>query len=62
LEGEYTMTTNVVVTAHCAATKEVKVTITDPTAETEHFVLQDGESADRVVYDGREISVKEVEK
>ena len=56
------MTTNVVVTAHCADTKEVQVTITDPNADTEQFVLQDGESSDRVVYDGREISVKEVEK
>ena len=53
------MTTNVVITACCAEDKEVVVTITDTNADTERFTLQDGESADRVVYDDREITVKE---
>lgn len=55
------MTTNVVVTAHCADTKEVKVSIhTENTGEA--YTLQDGESGEYVVYDDREITVKEVEK
>ena len=56
------MTTNVVVTAHCANTKEVKISVTDNGESVEEITLQDGEGADRVVYDGREISVKEVDK
>ena len=53
------MTTTVIVNAHCSANKEVFVAITDGDESVEEFVLQDGESADRVVYDGLEISVKE---
>ncbi len=56
------MTTNVVITAHCANTKEVKISVTDNGKSVEELTLQDGGSADRTVYDGREISVKEVEK
>lgn len=55
------MTSTVIIKAHCAATKEVRVQIIDgPTGET--LVLQDGETAERYVYDAREISVREVEK
>ena len=55
------MTTNVVVTAHCADTKEVKVSIsTESTGEV--HTLQDGESGEYYAYDDREIVVKEVEK
>ncbi len=56
------MTTNVIVNAHCSDTKEVKVSITDNGDSVEEITLQDGESVDRCVYDGLEISVKEVEK
>ena len=56
------MTTTVTIAAHCADTKEVEVKITDTDADTEAFTLQDGETAERVVYDGREINVKEIEK
>ena len=56
------MTTSVKVQAHCSAEKHVEVTIVNRvTGEVhEQFVLQDGQSADRVVYDDREIKVTEV--
>lgn len=56
------MTTAVKVQAHCSAEKHVEVTIVNRvTGEVhEQFVLQDGQSADRVVYDDREIKVVEV--
>ena len=53
------MTTTIIVHAHCSADKEVFVAITDGDESVEEFVLQDGESADRAVYDGRELRVKE---
>ena len=58
------MTTTVKIEAHLANTKEVKVIIedTDDVLHKEEFTLQDGETADHYVYDGRVISVKEVEK
>lgn len=58
------MTTTVIVKAHCANNKEVQVKITDIATGTEvdSFTLQDGEQADRVVYDDRELTVKEVLK
>lgn len=56
------MTTTVKIDAHLSDTKEVKVVITDNGETVEDFALQDGESAERYVYDGREISVKEVGK
>lgn len=58
------MTTSVKVAAHCASTKQVEVSIVNRvTGEVhEQFVLQDGEVADRVVYDDREIKVAEVVK
>lgn len=61
------MTTTVIVQAHVSEDKEVKVTITDDCtdkgcAAVEEITLQDGESTERHVYDGREIVVKEVLK
>lgn len=56
------MTTTVTIAAHCADTKEVQVTIMDGELNAESFVMQDGETLDRAVYDGRKISVNEVEK
>lgn len=56
------MTTTVRVNAHCASNKEVIVTIKDPTSEEEVVILQDGEVFEKVVYDDREINVKEVVK
>jgi len=51
------MTTTVKVEAHCASNKQVVVTVrnrvTGDVKET--FTLQDGEKADRVVYDDLEI-------
>lgn len=49
------MTSTVNVTAHCAKEKEVKVYVN----EDVHAVLQDGESTEVVVYDGRIVSVTE---
>ena len=56
------MTTTVKISAHLASTKEVKVTINDGATQVEEFALQDGEETERSVYDGRSISVQEVEK
>ena len=57
------MTTTVKVEAHCADNKEVIVTITSPNGETaKEKILQNGESFQDVVYDLKEISVKEVLK
>lgn len=56
------MTTTVTIAAHHSSNKEVQVKISDHGNTVEQFALQDGETAERYVYDGREISVKEVEK
>ena len=58
------MTTTVIIKAHCAAIKEVKVVIKDNLTGTsvEDFTVQDGETAERYVYDGLEISAQEVLK
>lgn len=56
------MTTTVIIKAHCASTKEVRVIIHDGPNTGEGFTLQDGETAERHVYDAREISVCEVLK
>ena len=56
------MTTTVTIAAHHSAEKEVLVKITDNGSTVEEFSLQDGEKAERYVYDGREISVQEVTK
>jgi len=52
------MTSTVKVTAHCASTKEVRVTLNDELVAT----LQDTESSEFYVYDARVISVTEVNK
>lgn len=56
------MTTTVTIAAHLSSEKEVRVKISDNGSTVEEFALQDGEKADRHVYDGREISVQEVVK
>ena len=56
------MTTTVRIDAHLANDKEVSVSILGDSGEIEHFVLQDGESEERHVYDDRIIMVKEVMK
>lgn len=58
------MTTTVIVKAHCSANKEVHAAITDTASGSviEEIVLQDGESAERVVFDDRVITVREVLK
>lgn len=58
------MTTTVITQAHCSSNKEVEVVIVNRVTGEVHekFVLQDGESANRVVYDDREIKVTEVLK
>lgn len=56
------MTTVVTIAAHHSSDKEVQVKITDNGNTIEEFALQDGEKAERYVYDGREISVKESTK
>lgn len=60
------MTTTILIKikARCSADKEVKVAINDNVTGTavENFTVQDGETAERYVFDGREISVSEVLK
>ncbi len=55
------MTTTVTIEAHVSKGKAVLVTVinSDNCSTIEQFVLQDGEKASRVIYDGREISVVE---
>lgn len=55
------MTTTVRVEAHCASNKQVVVSIRNRVSgdEIETFTLQDGEKADRVVFDDRQIVTHE---
>lgn len=58
------MTTTVTIKAHCSNAKQVVVTRTDHRREVdvEVFTLQDGEMADRVVFDDIDITIREVLK
>ncbi len=58
------MTTTVKVSAHCSDDKEVQVAISDRVSGNvrENLILQNGETADRVVYDDLVISVLERKK
>jgi hypothetical protein len=56
------MTTTVTIAAHLSNEKEVRVKLTDNGNTLEEFTLQDGEKAERAVFDGREISVIEAVK
>ena len=57
------MTTIVKIEALCDEnTTEVNVIITDATSVVESYVLQDGESSERYVYDDRVITIKETLK
>ncbi|MCO6704901.1 hypothetical protein [Streptomyces sp. CHB9.2] len=58
------MTTTVTINAHCSSEKQVQVSIVNRvTGEVhEEFVLQDGQSSHRVVFDDREIKIGEVVK
>lgn len=58
------MTTTVTIDAHCdPLTTKVRVCIGDSNeAGEETFFMEDGESEDRHIYDGREIHIKEIPK
>lgn len=58
------MTTTIKVSAHCSDDKEVQIGISDKVSGVvrEEFVLQNGETADRVVYDDLVLSVHERKK
>lgn len=61
------MTTTVIINAHCSKTKQVHALIVDQLKSAGHevleeIVLQDGETAQRVVFDGRVISIQEMDK
>lgn len=58
------MTTSIKVSAHCSADKEVQISISDQASGNvrENIILQDGETADRVVYDDLVICVLERKK
>jgi len=61
------MTTKVIITACCAATKAVSALLVEQLGSgqgkvIEEIVLEDGQSAERYIYDNRVISVQEFEK
>lgn len=56
------MTTTVTIRACVSPEKQVQVKITDNGSTVEEFSLQNGETAERYAYDGREISVREAVK
>lgn len=57
------MTTAITVEAHCATTKEVHFTVTDPSiGVVEKVVMEDGKKVTMYVYDGRVATVTEVLK
>lgn len=56
------MTSKVVVSAHCADSKCVLVTIKNNGAVIEQRTLQNGESTEVLIYDGRSVESLEVEK
>lgn len=62
LQIEKIMTTTVKIFAHMSSEKEVHITVNDNDKIIEEIVLQDGESAERSVFDDRKISVMEVLK
>lgn len=54
------MTTTVKVFAHCSDDERVRVTVMDGADRLEELFLKNGEEAERYVYDGREITVREM--
>lgn len=59
------MTTRVIVKAHCASTKEVKIIIgalNIASPPIEEHTIQDGQTLEKYVYDERIITVQEVLK
>lgn len=58
------MTTTVIVQAHCSSDKEVQVRISDEATDLvlEAVTLQNGESRQFVVFDDRDLTVREVLK
>ncbi len=56
------MTTTVKIGAHLGDDHEVLVDVREGGRIIETFTLQDGESADRYVYDDRTVTVREVAK
>lgn len=58
--GEREMTTNVKIEAHCLSGVQVEVVVKDGPTTVELFRLDDGETAERVIYADREVHVREV--
>ena len=53
------MTSTVKITAHCASTKEVVISLDNGDYTAELHILQDGETKELYVYDERSITVRE---
>lgn len=53
------MTTTVIIKAHVSNDKTVKVVVTEKGVPVEGFNLEDGQTAERYVYDERHITVFE---
>lgn len=56
------MTTTVIIKAHVSSDKAVLVTMHDGTKLVEEFTIQDGETAERYIYDERVITTREFVK
>jgi len=56
------MTSKVNVSAHCADTKYVLVSVTANGKVIEERILQNGESTEVLIYDDRAVTSREVEK
>jgi hypothetical protein len=56
------MTTTVIIKAHVSPDKAVLVTMHEGTKLVEEFTIQDGETAERYIYDERVITTREFVK
>lgn len=56
------MTSTVTVEAHCGHNKVVRVQVIDDSGLVEELTLEDGEKADRYIYDDRSVIAVEVPK
>lgn len=56
------MTSTVIVQAHCADNKHVKVEICEKDCVDQEFVVENGQTGTYHIYDERILSVREVER
>lgn len=56
------MTTNVKIEAHCGTDTEVEISVHEDGQAIETTRIQNGETEEKYVFDGRQITVMEVKK